>query len=72
MELLPAGEESFFQRKGLEGIYGFEKRFSRLSAAVVIPGAIRAGEEPRGRHLVWANSRGPSLDRRLLDFLREM
>ena len=72
-EQVQAGDDSFFQHKGLEGIQGFTKRFSFLGAVVVISGAIRAGEEPHGGHLVWENVKSPfDVDRNVLDFLRDM
>ena len=58
-------DEAFFKGKGFEGIDDFRRRFSVLSAVVVMGCGMTD-------NLVWPNANGPRLDAELLRLLRHM
>ena len=59
------GDEAFFKGKEFEGIDDFRRRFSVLSAVVVMGCGMTD-------NLVWPNANGPALDAELLGRLRHM
>jgi hypothetical protein len=64
------GNESFFQEKGFCGIQGFQGKFKRLSAAVVITGAITTASP---RNVLWTNpTAARPFDDTLLQYFGEM